>query len=98
MTAIRKSCVVRFVGKQHEYVDINGRTDLVAGERVVTGFATPLQFMSGSTCAHLVEVWDFVGDAELSIYEPPAKPLPSAELVAEAIAAVEASPFFHRMI
>ena len=98
MNAILKSCVVRFVGKQHEYVDINGRIDLVAGEKVVTGYATPLHFKSGPAGSDLVEVWDFVDVTELSTYEPVAKSVPSAELVQEAIVAVETSPFFHRMM
>jgi hypothetical protein len=67
----RVTCVVRFTGKQDEYVSIVGRCDLCPGETTVSGLATPHRVMSGGTCADPVTVWQFKGPTRVG--EVPAR-------------------------
>jgi hypothetical protein len=63
----QKSCVLRLVGDCHEYVDANGRHDLVAGEALVSGSAVPSTVRTGPSNSHAVTVWTFVGATKRSV-------------------------------
>ena len=63
---IQKSCVLRLVGSHHEYVDANGRFDLIAGETLVSGRAVRSTVKTGPSGSHSVSVWNFVGATQRS--------------------------------
>jgi hypothetical protein len=62
-----KTCVVRFVGKQQEYVEALGRVDLVAGEALISGRAVPSTVKSGPSGSHIVTVWTFIGSTHRDV-------------------------------
>ncbi len=62
-----KTCVLRLVGGQHEYVDADGRVDLVAGETIFSGKAVHSTVRTGPSRSHTVTVWNFVGATQRSI-------------------------------
>lgn len=70
-TPERVTCVVRLAGKQEEYVNAEGRHDLLAGELTVTGLAVPHSVDCGPCRSHKVTVWTFIGPTKVGKIQLP---------------------------